>query len=303
MHIPVLLKEAVENLALKQGDKVVDATINRGGHAKEFCKLIGENGVLVGIDLDQGALDEVRKILESEKCKIILEQDSFRNLDKVLEKASPRLVGLGPKKVNVILFDLGFSSDQMDGSRRGFSFQKNEPLLMTLKDNPKEEDLTAKEIVNNWEEENIADIVYGYGEEKFSRQIAKKIVEIRSERPIETTQDLVGAIEKAVPNWYKHKKIHFATKTFQALRITVNDEIKALKEGLEKAFEVLESGGRMAVISFHSIEDRAVKQFFNKKKQEETGEVITKKPIVPSQDERENNPRSRSAKLRVFKKK
>lgn len=296
MHIPVLLKEAVENLALKQGDTVVDATINRGGHSREFCKLIGKDGTLIGVDLDQSALDEAKEILKNEKCKVILEQESFRNLDKVLEKA-------GVEKINAILFDIGFSSDQMDDSGKGFSFQKNEPLLMTLKDNPKEEDLTAKEIVNNWEEKNIADVIYGYGEEKFSRQIAKKIVGMRSERPIETTQDLVGAIEKAVPNWYKHKKIHFATKTFQALRITVNDEIESLKEGLVKAFEALKSGGRMAVISFHSIEDRAVKQFFNSKKEEGVGEVITKKPIVPSQNERENNPRSRSAKLRVFKKK
>lgn len=296
MHIPVLLKEVLENLDLKKGDTVIDGTFGGGGHTREICKLIGSSGTLVGIDLDQSALDEASEKLKDKKCKVVLERENFRNLDKVLSK-------IGIKKVDAVLLDLGFSSDQIEYSNRGFSFQKNEPLLMTLSDSPNEEDLTAKEIVNEWDEENIADVIYGYGEEKFSRQIAKKIVEFRKERPIETTQDLVGVIEKAVPNWYKHKKIHFATKTFQALRITVNDEINALKEGLTKALVALEKDGRVAVISFHSIEDRAIKQFFNNKKQEGVGQVITKKPIIPSRDEVKSNPRSRSAKLRVFQKK
>lgn len=295
-HIPVLLKEVIDSLNLKKGDTVVDGTVNRGGHAKEICKLIGESGTLVGIDLDQKALDEASEKLKNEKCKVLLQQESFRNLDKVLEKSEI-------EKVNAILLDLGFSSDQMDDSGRGFSFQKDEPLLMTLKDTPEEGALTAKEIVNEWDEENIADIIYGYGEEKFSRQIAKKIVELREEKPIETTQDLVTVIEKAVPNWYKHKKIHFATKTFQALRITVNYEIGALKEVLPKAISALETGGRIAVISFHSLEDRVVKQFFKEQKERGVGEIITKKPITPSGEEVESNPRSRSAKLRVFERK
>ena len=138
---------------------------------------------------------------------------------------------------------------------------------------------TAREIVNQWDEENIADIIYGYGGETFSRQIASKIIESRKEKSIETTQDLVSVIEKAVPSWYKHKKIHFATKTFQALRITVNDEIGALKEVLPKAIEALEENGRLAVISFHSIEDRVVKIFFKEQKEASVGEIITKKPI------------------------
>jgi len=301
MHIPVLLREAIENLNLKEGDTVIDGTFGGGGHAQEICKLIGSTGTLVGIDLDRNALNYANEKLKSGKCKIILEKENFRNLDKVLVK-------VGIKKVNAILLDLGFSSDQIEISGRGFSFRGNppaggEPLLMTLNDSPDEESLTAKEIINEWEEENIADVIYGYGEEKFSRQIAKKIVEMRKEKPIETTQDLVRIIEKAVPNWYKHKKIHFATKTFQALRITVNDEIGALKEALPKAISALNTGGRVAVISFHSIEDRQVKTFFNIKKKEDIGNVITKKPIVPSMQEIINNPRSRSAKLRVFQKK
>lgn len=296
MHIPVLLKEVVDLLNLQEGDTVVDGTINRGGHSKEICELIGESGTLVGIDLDQVALDDVKENLKNAKCKIILEKDNFRNLDKVLEKA-------GIEKVDKILLDLGFSSNQMDSSARGFSFQKDEPLLMTLKKDLSESDLTAKEIVNEWDEENIADIIYGYGEETFSRQIAQKIVEERKDKSIETTQDLVAVIEKAVPSWYTHKKTHFATKTFQALRITVNDEIGALKEVLPKAIEVLSDNGRIAVISFHSIEDRAVKTFFKEQKGAGIGEIITKKPVVPNRDEVKENPRSRSAKLRIFEKK
>ena len=233
--------------------------------------------------------------MKGSKCKVVLKKDNFRNLDKTLES-------IGIEKVNAILLDLGFSSNQMDDSKRGFSFQKNEPLLMTLKDNLNEDDLTAKEIVNEWDEENIADIIYGYGEETFSRVIAKKIIELRKEEPIETTYDLVAVIEKAVPNWYKHKKIHFATKTFQALRIAVNDEIGALKEVLPKTIDALGDTGRVAVISFHSIEDRAVKQFFKSQKDADVGTIITKKPITPKRAEVIKNPRARSAKLRIFEK-
>ena len=294
-HIPVLLKEVVDLLDLQEGDVVVDGTINRAGHAKEICKLIGKAGTLIGIDTDQNALDEATKNLQDSKCKVILEKENFRNLDKVLKRNDV-------KKINAILLDLGFSSNQMDDSNRGFSFQKDEPLLMTLKEKTTEKDLTAKEIVNDWDEENIADVIYGYGEETFSRQIAQKIVELRKEKPIETTQDLVAIIEQAVPNWYKHKKIHFATKTFQALRITVNDEIGALKEVLPKAINALAENGRLAVISFHSIEDRIVKQFFKEQKEAGLGQIITKKPITPQRAEVLENPRSRSAKLRIFKK-
>ena len=295
MHIPVLLNKVINFLNLKEGDTVIDATINKAGHSKEICEQIGESGTLIRIDLYQKSLDEAGRELEHSKCEVILQKNNFRNLDKVLEK-------VGIKKVNAILFDLGFSSNQIDKSGRGFSFQKDEPLLMTFKENPTEEDLTAREIVNNWEENSIADILYGYGEEKFSRQIARKIVEIRKEKQIETTMDLVKIIEKTIPNWYKHKKIHFATKTFQALRITVNDEIDALKEGLNKALNILRKEGRVAVISFHSIEDRIVKQFFRNKKEEGVGAIITKKPIISNRDEILKNPRSRSAKLRIFQK-
>jgi 16S rRNA (cytosine1402-N4)-methyltransferase len=174
---------------------------------------------------------------------------------------------------------------------------------MTFKETPTEEDLTAREIVNTWEESSIADIIYGYGEETYARKIAKGIIEARAVHPIETTFDLVLAIKNATPSRYHKGRIHPATKTFQALRITVNDEIGALKEGLSKGFERLAPGGRMAIISFHSIEDRIVKHFYKEKAAEGRGLIITKKPITPSEQEVSENPRSRSAKLRIIEKK
>jgi 16S rRNA (cytosine1402-N4)-methyltransferase len=193
------------------------------------------------------------------------------------------------------MLDLGLSSDQFETSGRGFTFQKDEPLLMTFKKNPTEHDLTADEIVNTWDEANIADIIYGYGDERYSRRIAKSIVE---SRPIKTTFELVEAVKLGTPSAYHRGRINPATKTFQALRITVNDEINTLKEGLRKGFEALNPGGRMAVISFHSIEDRVTKRFFK----EVGGNILTKKPIVPSDEEKIRNPRSRSAKLRIIEK-
>jgi 16S rRNA (cytosine1402-N4)-methyltransferase len=170
---------------------------------------------------------------------------------------------------------------------------------MNFSPNP---EFTAKTIVNEWSEESIADILWAYADEKFSRQIAKKVVELRKEKEIQTTKDLVETIEKAVPNWYKHKKIHFATKTFQALRITVNDEISALEEGLQKSFEKLNKKGKIAVISFHSLEDRVVKRYFRELKNKEKAKILTKKPITPNEEEIKENPRSRSAKLRIIEK-
>ena len=179
---------------------------------------------------------------------------------------------------------------------------KSEPLLMTMKANLSPEDLSAKEIVNNWQEENIADIIYGYGEEQFSRRIAKGIVEARKVKKFETTDELVRVIEESVPNFYKKGKINPATKTFQALRIAVNDELNALKDGLAKGIEVLKSGGRMSVISFHSLEDRIVKNVFRDSAKAGKIILINKKPIIPSIKELKENRRARSAKLRIIEK-
>jgi 16S rRNA (cytosine1402-N4)-methyltransferase len=251
----------------------------------------------VGIDMDEDALQRATSRLQAVSAKFILKQANFRNLDTIL-------VETGVMKANRILFDLGLSSFQFEVSGRGFSFQKeDEPLLMTFKKNLSESDLTVREIVNTWEEENIADILYGYAEETFSRKIAREIVSTREIKPIETTKDLVEIVYRATPGFYHRKKTHYATKTFQALRIAVNDEVEALREGLEKAYGALLPGGRMAVISFHSIEDRIVKLFFRQKQKDNEAHVITKKPIVPTREEIKENPRSRSAKLRAIKKK
>ncbi len=296
-HIPVLEKEMVEALCVRENAIVVDGTVNGGGHAETITKLLGPKGIYIGIDLDQNALDNTRDRLANVLCKVYLEQSNYRNINRVLEK-------LGIETVDGAFFDLGLSSNQLEESGRGFSFLKDEPLLMTFKrrENITENDITAEEIVMTWDEEHIADILYGYGEERFSRKIARQIVKTRSETPIKTTTDLLRVIESAVPTWYTKKKTHFATKTFQALRITVNDEVESLREGLTKATDALNENGRIAVLSFHSIEDRIIKHFFIQQKKEGTGIIITKKPITPSKEEIKKNPRSRSAKLRIFEK-
>lgn len=292
IHKTVLLQESIEGLAIKPGDIYLDGTLGSAGHALLACE---KGAKIVGIDQDEEAHIRATSRLQN-TCDFTLVKESFRNLDIVLNN-------LNIPKVNAILLDLGLSSDQFETSGRGFTFQKDEPLLMTFKKNPTLEDLTAKEIVNTWDEENIADIIYGYGEERYARRIAKKIVEARATKPIETTFQLVKIIKEATPSRYHHGKIHPATRTFQALRITVNDEIGALKEGIKKGFDRLESKGRMAVISFHSIEDRIVKQMFKEKANLDEAVIITKKPIVASDQEIQENPRARSAKLRIIEKK
>jgi 16S rRNA (cytosine1402-N4)-methyltransferase len=227
--------------------------------------------------------------------KVILRHTNFRDIDKTIH-----IEGL--QKVDKILLDLGFSSDQLDNSGRGFSFLKDEPLLMTLSDEINEGRFTARDILNDWDEENIATIIKEYGEESFARKIAKAVVKARSVKPIERTGELVEIIKSATPGWYHHRKTHPATKTFQALRITVNDEIEALKEGLMNGFDVLAPSGRMAVISFHSLEDRIVKHFFRERALLDQGKVLTKKPVIPERSEIVENPRSRSAKLRIIEK-
>lgn len=294
-HIPVLLKEVIDGLNLKPGDVVFDGTLGGGGYFKKICEMVGPKGTVIGTDQDLGAIKRIEEN-NNFKCKTHLVNENFRNLDKVIRSANFF-------KVSGVVFDLGLSSDQFETSKRGFSFQKDEPLLMTFNEKPKDARFTAKDIVNSWDEENIADILYGYGEETFAKKIAKKIVEAREIKPINTTAELVEIIENAVPVWYKKaRRTHCATKTFQALRITVNDEIGSLKEGLEKGFEALEDEGRMAVVSFHSLEDRVVKIFMKEKHLEEKGKILTKKPIVPMDEEIKNNPRSRSAKLRIIEK-
>lgn len=301
MHVSVLLQESIDGLEIKNGDIFVDGTLGGGGHFEEVAKRFGDSVVMIGIDLDPDAIVRTKERLSTYNLKVHYIQESFRNIDTILDT-------VGFPKVDKILLDIGLSSNQFEDSGRGFSFQKDEPLIMSFKKNLTEDlpaqvgDLTAKEIVNTWELENISTILKGYGEEQFAWKIAKAIVARREEKPIETTFDLVEIIKTATPKWYHTRRIHPATKTFQALRITVNDEIESLKQGIRVGFDRLRSGGRLAVISFHSIEDRAVKQFFKSLIVSGEASIVNKKPIIPTDNEIAENPRSRSSKLRIIQK-
>ncbi len=293
IHASVLLQEAIDGLLLQDGDVVVDATLGNGGHTLAMLSLKKDIHI-VGIDLDQDALARSKARIGT-SSQVTYVNDSYRNLEKIMTDLEMK-----PTKV---LFDFGFSSNQIEESGRGFSFQRDEPLLMTFASSPKPSDLTAYEIVNHWEEDTIRTILKLYGEEKFAGRIAKAIIATREERPIESTFDLVEVIRAATPVAYHRKKIHPATKTFQALRIATNDELSAVVEGVETAFRLISSKGRIAAISFHSHEDRIVKHTFRTWAQTGIATPVTKKPITPSAKEIEENPRSRSAKLRIIEKK
>lgn len=295
IHTPVLLKEVIEYLSLQVGDVVLDATLGLGGHSFEICKEIGKDGTLVGIEQDSELLEATKLKIKDTGCKTIFINGNFRNLDKLLEP-------LEIKYLDAAVFDLGMNTAQLMCSGRGFSFQKNEPLIMNFKREVGSDDLTALEILNTWSKEDIFEILKDYGEERFARSISANIVKQRKVRKFKTTFDLVDVAERSVPVFYTKRRIHFATKTFQALRIAVNDELNALEEGLNKCWDLLKSDGRVVVISFHSLEDRIVKNFFREKKKEEAGIVLTKKPIRPSGEEILLNPKSRSAKLRACEK-
>ncbi|MBU1179169.1 16S rRNA (cytosine(1402)-N(4))-methyltransferase RsmH [Patescibacteria group bacterium] len=290
-HTPVLLKEVLEYLDPKKGDIVLDATYGGGGHASAVCEKIGSVGILVGMDQDSELLKAADR--QDTKCKTILINENFRNLGAVLKN-------LKIEKIDKALFDLGMNSGQIEESGRGFSFQKDEPLFMSYKLNLGSSDLTAKEILNTWGRNEIYEILREYGEERFARSISENIIKRRKMKKLETTFDLVSIIEESVPGFYKRGRIHPATKTFQALRIAVNDELNALSEGLSGAWNFLKSDGRLVVISFHSLEDRIVKNFIRDKKLDGKGVVLTKKPVVAGDEETNLNPRSRSAKLRAI---
>lgn len=294
-HIPVLRDESIDGLQIKKGDIVVDGTLGGGGHTFEIIKQFGSSVKVIGLDLDIDAKGRTEELIKDIPSDFIFQNAGFQDIDKVLKD-------LKIESVDKILLDLGISSFQLEVAGRGFSFLKDEPLLMTMKKNLTEEDLTAREIVNTWEEENIADIIYGFGEEKYSRKIAKKIVEARKEKEILTTFDLVKIIEEAVGRNYKGLRIHPATRTFQALRIATNSELSNLEQVIEKGFNCLKSGGRMAIITFHSLEDRIVKRAFVELKNKGLANIINKKPIIPKESELKSNPRARSAKLRLIEK-
>lgn len=357
IHKPVLLKESIESLNIKSGDIVVDATLGGGGHSREILKKIGGEGILVAIDSDINAINSFAEFPISNfqfsnklqttnlKFKILgnvcLVHDNFANLDEIL-------ADLKIKKADAILADFGISSDQLEADR-GFSFQKDAPLDMRMN---QREGITAAEAINSYSEKELSDIFFQYGDEKYGKIIAKGIVNQRKISSIKTTKELVSVIEKSVPERYKHQRINFATKVFQALRIEVNREIESIGVFIPKAIEILNKKGRLSIITFHSGEDRIVKEIFRQnargcicrpenqlqKLQEDyfdamnkndydlaselemqlkTGKpnfpvcrcgrksivkIINSKPIVPDSKEIGENPRSRSAKLRVLEK-
>ncbi len=295
VHVPILVKESIEGLKIGPGSVVIDATLGGGGHATAICQVIGLEGKLIGLDADSQALERTKSRMEMGYCQNVLIQTNFRHLSSALAQAAV-------EQVDAVFMDLGLSSDELADAARGFSFQGSGPLQMTFSDQPAEGALTAKEIVNEWGEETLADIIYAFGEEQFSRRIAKAIVEARAVKPLATTADLVSVIEQAVPAWYCQGRLHPATKTFQALRIVVNDELGALKEALAASWQVLKPGGRIAIITFHSLEARIVKDFFKQQKQSGDGRIINKKAITPTREEVKQNPRARSAKLRIIEK-
>jgi len=288
MHIPVLLEEVLEYLSPSENQNFIDCTLNGGGHTKEILKRNGPKGKVLGIEVDE----EIYKKIKSEKIeRLIAVNDSYSNLKKIVEKEKF-------ESVNGILFDIGMSSYHVDSSERGFSFLKDEPLVMSY-NIEKGNMISAQEIVNSYSEKDLADVIYKYGEERYSRRIAKNIIEKRKRKPIKTTAELVEIISNSVPPYYRRQKIHFATRTFQALRIEANRELDNFIDALPQALEILPPGGRLVVITFHSLEDRIAKTFFREEKKNGKIEIMTKKPVIAADKERELNPRSRSAKLRA----
>ena len=288
MHKSVLLKESIAILNPQPGEFFIDGTIGSGGHSEAILEKIGPSGKLLGIDWDRKAIENC-KLGIGNFSNVILVNGNYANLTEILkEKKLPKADGL--------IIDLGFSSEQIENSNKGFSFMKDEPLIMRYAN----EGLTAAEIVNSFNEKDLADIFWKYGEERFSRQIAKKIVEERKKGRILTTFELVEIIKKAVPKFYERGRLHPATRVFQALRICVNRELENLETLLKKIPEIMKSKGRAAIISFHSLEDRLVKNYFKQMAKEGYAEILTRKPITPTEEEIKNNPRSRSAKMRAI---
>lgn len=290
-HRSVLLNEVIQWLNPSSGKLVADGTLGRAGHATEILRRTSPDGRLIGFDKDPEAVEEGRKILREFGERVMIFHEDFRNIPS-------RLESLG-RKADGILLDLGVSSPQLDEPRRGFSFNAEGPLDMRM--NP-EEGLTAQEVINTYPKQALMELFWKYGEERFSRRIAEKIAEVRRTRRINTTKDLESLIWQSVPAAYRHGRIHPATRVFQALRIEVNHEIDALEFFLSKPLEALNPEGRLVIISFHSLEDRVVKNAFRQFSKDGKGRILTKKPVVATSVEVQENPRSRSAKLRAFQK-
>ncbi|MGO4549108.1 16S rRNA (cytosine(1402)-N(4))-methyltransferase RsmH [Paenibacillus sp. 2TAB23] len=312
-HITVLLEEAVDGLAIKPDGIYVDCTLGGAGHSELIASRLGEGGRLIAFDQDDSALDNARIRLAAYMDKVTLVRSNFRDLEQELRNCDVPMTD-GIPQVDGILFDLGVSSPQLDEADRGFSYNHDAPLDMRM---DREGDLTAHEIVNTWDERDISRILDRYGEEKFARSIARNIIKAREKSPIENTGELAELIKISIPAATRRTGGHPAKRSFQALRIAVNDELGAEEEALEQTIRCLKPGGRASVITFHSLEDRICKQMFAKFVEKctcppdfplcvcgnkGTVKLINRKPILPSERELELNPRARSAKLRVAEK-
>lgn len=286
LHIPVLLQESIDGLVIKPGDTIVDGTFGGGGHSSTMLAQYGDTISLICVDLDEAAEARFTEIIGTRPNATFV-HSNFKDAASILATAKK-------ERVDKVLLDLGTSTFQLLTDTRGFSFQSDAPLSMAFSEGGSHTGFTAWDIVNSWKEESIADIIYAYGEDRSSRKIARAIVEAREGGEITTSSQLATIIQGAFKS---RGRIHPATKTFQAFRIAVNDELQVIKDALNAWWNVLNPGGRIAVITFHSLEDRIVKQWMKTNER-----VITKKPIIPSRQELLINPRSRSAKLRIIEK-
>lgn len=306
-HTTVLLNEAVNGLKIKKDGVYIDCTLGGGGHSYLIASQLGDKGRLISIDQDDQALEAAKERLKEFKDKIIFVKSNFKQLKDIVYNH-------GYTNVDGIVFDLGVSSPQLDQEDRGFSYKYDSPLDMRM---DQDSDYTAEILINTLPEDKIANIIYQYGEEKFSRRIASLIVKYREAKPIQTTGELVDIIKEAIPAPARRTGPHPAKRTFQAIRIAVNDELNVFEEAVHDAIDVLGHGGRVSVITFHSLEDRICKKSFTEHAQgcicppdfpictcgrEPEIKIITKKPILPSEEELEENPRARSAKLRIAEK-
>ena len=306
VHKSVLLQECIDGLNIKPEGIYVDGTLGGAGHSSEIIKKLTTQGKLIGIDRDEDALKAAKEKLQN-YSNVIYYHGNHDDIKNILEE-------LKIEKVDGILLDLGVSSYQLDERNRGFSYLGENILDMRM---DKTQKLDAKIVINKYKEQELANIIYEYGEEKFSRQIARNICKEREKAEIETTKQLVDIIEKSIPAKYKNKESHPAKRTFQAIRIEVNNEIKPLYQTVLDSIECLKPGGRICIITFHSLEDRAVKKAYTEAEGKcicppglpycacgavKKGKIITKKPILPTKEEMENNSRSKSAKLRIFEK-
>lgn len=306
-HKSVLLEETISNLNIKPDGIYVDGTLGGGGHAYEVCRSLSDKGRFIGIDQDEAAIKAAGERLKEFEDKVTIVRSNYQDMKHVLHN-------LGIDKVDGIVLDLGVSSYQLDTADRGFSYMADAPLDMRM---DQRQELTAKHIVNEYSEMELYYIIKDYGEDKFAKNIAKHIVRARAEKEIETTGELTEIIKAAIPMKQRMTGGHPAKKTFQAIRIELNKELEVLKDSLDEMIDVLNENGRICIITFHSLEDRIVKNIFRKNENpctcpsdfpicvcgnQSKGRVITRKPILPSEEEIEQNKRSKSSKLRVFEK-